>query len=217
MKFSFTYFNFFLTLVFFVLSVSSCKSHSTGIKSQSVTIPGRQNPKLYEVEVPKSWIIQQSHSNGYEQDTTLPLIEFFINDADDQIRITIHNFPNQKLEKRIPPMQQVERWKKQFSPLTFYTLLNQSFAGFVGVLLEGEGWMQNKKISMLAWSMQLDQTLYQHLDKILTYQESMLLREIQSDITIKAVGPKSLIDKYKKEIIQMALSFKLIDEIPYSP
>lgn len=209
----------FRSLVQFLLlwtTVASCQSDGNYPKAQTIQIPGRENAEFYQITVPLNWVVQNHSSDAFKHDSKISLVEFTIPDDSDHIRISIHNFPNNHLNSRIPPFQQIERWKKQFSSLESQSILPQSFSGYVGLLFEGQGSMNQKKMSMLAWTMQLDTSLYQYLDKLQTYDKTSLYKEMQADFTIKALGSTEVLQKYQKQIIEAAHSFKIKYEIPYS-
>ena len=70
--------------------------------------------------------------------------------------------------------------------------------------------MNGQQIMVLGWALQLPLEHYQTiLHSSLQEKDSM-----RSDVTIKAVGPLSLMQKHKEAIIAAARSFELIEEIP---
>jgi hypothetical protein len=162
------------------------------------TIHGRGDTPIYQISVPASWE-RQSISTDTLKDTTQPIAAFLVAN---HIRITIHNFPEQK----IPPIAQVQRWKKQFLPLYAETqsVTPVAWGGFHGLFLEGAGLIQGQETTILAWAMQIGREHEQMLDN----------QESSADYTIKVVGPTSLINPYRQEIIEAAESFALIEEIP---
>lgn len=156
-------------------------------------IPGRDQKPLYRIKVPFGW--KRKAIDGPLEDTTKPLCEFLIEGA---VRATIHNFPNIK----VPPQAQITRWKKQFSSLDPQGALitPQAFSGYVGLKFEGSGLIEGKKTFIMGWSMQIAPEFY-----------SFVQGQLGSDVTIKVVGPKELIETYREEIERFARSFELID------
>jgi hypothetical protein len=122
---------------------------------------------------------------------------------DEKVRITVHNFPAETLEGRIPPGAQVARWRRQLnltSP-TSHRVLPVSHGGFVGLHLEGPG--------ILAWAMQLAAPHFRALQ-----QHPHNAKQCCADYTIKATGPQILLTVHEEEIHAFARSFELIEEIP---
>lgn len=170
-------------------------------------ICGREgHSPIYRVKVPEGW--KRRDPQGSLADTMKPICEFLIDDA---IRITIHNFPSERIEERISPQAQVMRWKKQFDVLDpLHTSVGgQSFSGFSGLCFKGRGQMEGKPLQMLGWSMQIAPEHY-----LILSEPSIKCRQMRADFTIKALGPKSLMQKHENEILQFAQSFELIEEIP---
>ncbi|MBS4168585.1 hypothetical protein [Parachlamydia sp. AcF125] len=171
---------------------------------------------VYQAKVPPSWIRKDPLFSQSLQDSTLPICEFFIRKDAEEIRIAIHSFPAETLDRRIAPMAQIVRWKKQFeqlNPLQQHTQ-SQSWGGFVGLYFEGSGLMKGQQVKMLGWSMQLAR------EHFLTIQQKDLLssesyfRQAVGDYTIKALGPKELVEQHQEEIEAFAHSFELIRELP---
>ncbi len=158
-------------------------------------IPGRDQKPLYRIKVPFGW--QRKLVEGSLDDTTKPICEFLIEGS---VRATIHNFPNIK----VPPQAQITRWKKQFSALDPHGIFitPQAFSGYVGLKFEGSGLIEGKKTTMIGWSLQLAPELY-----------SFIKGQLGSDVTIKVVGPKEMVESYKEEIERFARSFELIQDI----
>ena len=175
-------------------------------------IAGRDHTPIYRIRTPDSWIKRDPLPNESLLDTTKAISEFIIRESGETIRITIHNFPSQTIEERIAPQQQVARWKKQFETLftSSSSTIQQAFSGYNGLLFEGTGIMNGQQIMVLGWALQLPLEHYQTiLHSSLQEKDSM-----RSDVTIKAVGPLSLMQKHKEAIIAAARSFELIEEIP---
>ena len=127
------------------------------------------------------------------------------------IRITIHNFPSNKIEERTPPGAQVARWKGQFEKLDTCEscVTPQTFNGYCGALFKGIGTMQEKPMMMLAWAMQITPQHYRALS-----DDSPIHKQMRADFTIKAVGPEELMEQYYKDIVEFAHSFELIEDVP---
>jgi hypothetical protein len=183
----------------------------------------KTRPTIYRAKIPSDWICKDPELNISLSDTTKSICELFIlnaNDNDQKIRITIHNFPSLNPDDRIPSTAQIARWKKQFSQLdpSSISIISQSFAGFSGQLFEGSGLLNGEEISIMAWSMQLAQEHYSILSlKLQLLQaniEKQKIAQMKSDFTIKATGPKALMEKHRRDIFAFARSFELIEEIP---
>ncbi len=145
-----------------------------------------------------------------------PYVLFFIGD----IKITIHNFPADSSEKRIPPSAQVERWKRQFAvlnPLESFST-PQAYAGYFGLQFEGTGVISEIPTTTLAWAMQMDPRHYSNLTAKQQYhpKEKGYLQQMAADYTIKAMGPPESMAEHRDAIVNFAHSFELIQEIPAS-
>lgn len=168
-----------------------------------------EKPWLYRIKAPASWTHVIPAASESLIDTTKFLSEFLIHEDESMIRITIHNFPSEKIESRIPPLAQIARWKQQFSSLDPTSEVSpQSFSGFVGLFFEGTGIINHEPTTMMGWSMQLDPTHYR------TLSQPNYHPQLRADVTIKAVGPKNLMAKHYSAIYAFAKSFELIEEIP---
>jgi hypothetical protein len=165
---------------------------------------------LYQIKAPSTWTHIIPPSNESLIDTTKFLSEFLIYGDEGVIKITIHNFPTETIESRIPPSAQIARWKQQFSYLDPISIMvsPQSYSGFVGLLFEGTGIINNESMTIIGWSMQLDSTHF----RILSHPS--YFAQLRADVTIKATGPKNLMTKHYSSIYAFARSFELIDEIP---
>lgn len=164
-----------------------------------ISVNGRETPNLYQMKVPSEWKVTPGEGG---QDTKKPLVEFTI---DNQIRVTLHNFPGQS----IPPQAQVARWKGQFEKLNPEDVVIESVAwgGYSGYSFEAKGILQGKETSMMAWALQLDP---RHARTVQNGDKS-------ADFTIKVVGPTDLMHKYRLAIQLFAKSFELTDGIPFEP
>lgn len=205
---------FFITVV--LLSCSQQDSHNTMLKVVEVAGRNEERPIIYRVKIPSSWQQQNLPYHESLTDTTKAIAEFFIIDDGEKIRITIHNFPSDSMEQRIPPMSQISRWKKQFQSLDPSTVAiePQAFGGYYGFLLEATGLMQGVRTSILGWSLQLAPEHYQNLIYADTKTLGIRYREMRGDVTIKIIGPENLMNKHRDDIISFAHSFQLIDDIP---
>jgi hypothetical protein len=203
-----------------ILMLYSC--HSSEVKNPSrawQTILSRDEPPfldrvpLYRIKAPEGWERIDAKAGESLIDTTKALCEFYIRDPEGFIRIAIHNFPSEAIEDRISPDMQIARWKKQIgglNPLSLHAS-PQSFSGYVGKLLEGQGENQ----SIMGWSMQIGVENYSRLQGGTSEAEQALFRQKRGDVTIKATGPVALMEKHRFEIAAFARSFELIDEIPW--
>lgn len=106
-------------------------------------------------------------------------------------------------------MAQVERWKRQFSPLDPLSCVVEPVSqnGFAGLRFEGEGIWRAQPAACIAWTMRLDAD---YIKRLQPEQNSLC-----ADYTIKAVGPRHLMAAYRQEILSFATSFELIEELPY--
>lgn len=178
-------------------------------------IHDRHHRLLYRVRIEPTWICRDPLPTEDLSDTTKSICEFIILDDNGNVRMTIHNFPSDNMEERIPPIAQITRWQRQFDTLSHtdsYTI-PQAFSGYCGLMFYGSGLQKEKEISILGWAMQLGAEHYRSLSHPNADEESTY-KQMRSDITIKAVGPSAVIDKYKEAIISFARSFELIEEIP---
>lgn len=176
-----------------------------------------ERPAIYRAKVPGNW--QRIDPSALESitDTMKPLCEFLIVENQQQIRITIHNFPSDSAENRIPAQAQVARWKRQFSQLDPETvsITPEAYHGFTGLQFEGTGTMNGEVITVLGWAMQIATEHYSALQwHIGQMQDANSLKQMQADYTIKAKGPREHLKKHKQAIIAFARSFELIEEIP---
>lgn len=185
------------------------------------TIDGRDNGNptdrfsLYRVKAPESWVRKNPEGESIA-DTTKPLCEFFIQENGEEIRITIHTFPSHKQEDRIPPGSQVLRWKRQFETLdsTLAQTLPISYNGYEGIFFEGSGILNGRLLTMMAWSMQLGTEHYQNMPNHPEIENPFSLAQWRASYSIKATGSPKLMESKRKEIMEFAKSFELIEEIP---
>ncbi|CAF23815.1 hypothetical protein [Candidatus Protochlamydia amoebophila] len=208
-------------ILFFLIFFCSC-SRSTSHLPPSYfwqtfcaceEMKGQERILLYRALIPQSWIRQDPSLKDSLIDTTLSICEFYAKEGNDQARITIHTFPINERQLRIPPLAQIERWKKQFEDLDLLSVnvTTQSHGGFIGLCLEAEGTYQGQLQKMLAWSMHLSPEYDRQLNN---RKDQLKYRLMRADYTIKIVGPASLINKQRKAFFQFANSFELIEELP---
>lgn len=161
---------------------------------------------VYRAEVPANW--QRKDPAVDNSDTMMPLSEFIIGHGEEEIRVTVHNFPFVSLNQRPSPVSQISRWKQQmslFNPLKVTTEMI-SKGGFTGLYLAALEF----PIAVLAFSMNMAD---EHARFLLT-ASSRSFHHMRADYTIKAVGPHAAITHKKQEIERFSHSFELIDEIP---
>lgn len=192
----------FLTTLFF--SFLEGKENSLAVYSFS----GRLTKEpIYRVAAPADWTFIPRDANQNIHDTTQPIAEFLIRDGDSTARIAIHNFPVESPKQRIPPIAQIERWKKQFASLDSSTIKPQAFSGFAGLLFEGSGVLKGQDALMIGFSLQLGDV---HRRMVALLPDSL---DKLADVTIKAVLPKMLHHK-RNEVVAFGRSFEFIDDIP---
>lgn len=217
---------FFLNFVLFIFSIESCTKQSLP-KNPWQKICGRdegfpeERAAIYRVRVPPSWVKTSPLPDQSIKDTTVPNCEFFVNEDEGIIHISIHTFPTDNLEERIPAAAQVARWRRQFKFLDAATtqITPEAHGGFAGIYFEGQGELKTQGFSeaakMMAWSMQMDHFHYQTLkQQALASQEVVYFKQMRADYTIKAVGPLNLMDKHYQDLFDFATSFELIHPIP---
>jgi hypothetical protein len=178
-------------------------------------------PQVYRARVPANFFRKEPDFSESIVDTTKPLCEFIIDEQNKgKIRITVHNFPSENAEERIPSNAQVARWKRQFAELDLVTVTQtpQAYGGFSGLFFEGSGTLANEHITMMAWTMQLAPEHYSalsfHMNLSQVPQEKHFWKQMRGEYTIKAIGPSALMLKHRREIAAFARSFELIQEIP---
>jgi hypothetical protein len=211
--------NFFYTSILILLISTGCNqnpSPSPYLNWQSIA--GRNDeqsttcPLLYRAHVPFHWRRKDPPIGESIADTTQSICEFYIQEDDQTIRITIHTFPIMPNAKRIPSQAHVMRWKRQFEELDVLAthVLPESHGGFSGLYFEGQGLLQKQTVKVIAWSMQLASLYEQQLN----LEKHSLDRYKRADYTIKASGPPPLMDQHRAAILAFARSFELIDELP---
>jgi hypothetical protein len=209
--------------IFLALLCSGCQSNSSVesvIEHEMQEIKGRDNDQssfsVYRVKVPDSWIRRDPLPDESLVDTTKPLSEFIILDSEGVIRIWIHNFPSERVDQRISPLSQKERWQKQFNQIfpNETDTVPQAFNGYSGLLFCGTGVLNDAKKTVYAWALQIAAEHYQTLSQPNSKEEAVRFKQMRADITIKAEGPSSAMKKHTEMIYAFARSFELIEEIP---
>lgn len=178
--------------------------------------PGEERPCIYRVKLPFHWVYCPPSTDCSLYDTKKAIAEFFIYDDEGEIRITIHNFPNDSLKERIPPAAQISRWQQQLDHPDTSTIEIKplSSGGFAGLSFDGEGELEGERQRILGWAMQIGPEHYMTLQVPQSKLPETRRRQMRADYTIKAIGPTTLMEKYKEEIIRFSRCFELIDEIP---
>jgi hypothetical protein len=205
--------------ILFLFALSSCgqgepiplaPSHWQRIHARDEGDPIFRHP-LYSAKVPDGWVRLDPSSEESIADTTKSLCEFSITDESKKIRITVHNFPLELNQQRIPPIAQLNRWRGQFERLDpALTMISpQSHGGFVGLFLECQGILQGQPATLLGWSMQLAPEYHQSLEGVAT----PLSKHEKADYTIKATGDPDLMREHRQAIIAFANSLELIEEL----
>lgn len=192
----------------FLFLLIGCENPSQQ-REEWIFIPERseKKEKIYRVRVPKEWKKKLPSFEDSIEDTTQPNGEFFIEEADSVIKITLYTFPFIEIGQIISAASQVHRWKNQLHSLDPLTAdpLPLSRGGFFGLFFEGEGIYQEKRTKMMGWALQPALCLLQQLEE---------KDKRRASYTIKAVGPPDLMDRYREAILCFAKSFELIEEFP---
>jgi hypothetical protein len=204
-----TFLVFFCAVLFVSCSENSEPPHNW------VAISGRDGKPLYRIKTPHDWNCHHTDSSLLS-DSMKALCEFQIEEGDQTIRITIHNFPSSSPEGRIPPMAQIARWKRQFEELssTDTLIIPQSFSGYIGFYFEGIGKMKEKKMAMMGWALQIAPEHYTTLSYPTAHLSLEKQKQMRADVTIKVIGHPDMVQKHKQTIKRYARSFELIEEIP---
>lgn len=171
------------------------------ISHTTTPIKGRNELFIYRVKLPSYWV--EVEEEGNLKDSTKAIKKYKI----ENITIAIHNFKVDPSLPKIKPVDQINRWLKQFNSdeKIHHNLKERSRNGYVGYLLEAT---QNDK-GLIALAMELDK---EHLYNLLSKQSDKT-DEMASDFTIKATGPKNEMIKHKQEILEFMNSFELIEEL----
>ena len=230
-----------LNTIALTLLLCSCYENPTPPSIPMQEIKGRDYDGLrfnvYRVRVPIYWIRRESFPEESLTDTKKSICEFLIPHSNESIRISIHNFPSESIDQRIPPAAQVARWQRQFEILypEESGIVPQAFSGYSGLKFKGVGRLKpevkdheakvqegksatlTQDTTVIGWSLQIGKDHYRALSHPLKPSENNLYREMRADVTIKVQGPKELMQEHEEEIITFARSFELIEEIPYAP
>lgn len=171
---------------------------------------------VYRARIPDHWVRRDPLPDEDLNDTTKAICEFIIRQDGAMVRIAVHNFPSDTIEQRIPPNAQVARWQRQFESLlpTESSLVPQVYNGYSGLLFRGIGRIDGRETGVLGWSLQVAPEHYRMLTHPKDVKMTNLYREMRADVTIKAVGPRGLIEENEDAIAHFARSFELIEEIP---
>jgi len=206
-------------IILFILS-AGCVRNPNSLVQNWEQINGRDSGEerliirrpVYRMKIPEHWKRIDPPSDSSIVETTLPLVDYWIND---EIHITIHNFPFKDLKRRIPPRAQVARWQRQLGNLPTKEAIIEpiSHGGYAGLYFEGT--IDDKQV--MAWALQLDQEHIRSLSRQADETNRTYIEQMQADATIKVVGPPKLCEQYREEIISSAGSFELIQEIPRMP
>jgi hypothetical protein len=207
-----------LVMISIYLGVSK-NTHSKPLKPWHL-IRGRSStdslaPFIYRLRLPIGW--QCMPKEAFFLDTREPIAVVHKEAKEGEVIITIHNFPFEHVQERISPDAQLVRWRrqlKQFNELSSDTCL-QAFSGYHGLLFEGSGVLENgEEEAILAWALKLGDEPYYSIKEHEDSLDNILYKNLLSDVTIKARGPKQLIEKWREEIISIARSFETIEELP---
>ncbi|MGK5595074.1 MAG: hypothetical protein ACSNEK_06930 [Parachlamydiaceae bacterium] len=204
----------YLITAIICLVLTGC-SHESTPTEQWLNFEGREkNLPIYRVKVPKNWQPFFPNDDAYLSDTTLPILSFRIQDEDQNLLITVHNFPTQRIEESIPAQMQVFRWQRQFEEIDEFCTDCRPVAynGFSGLIFEGTGVMKGVHTSMLAFAMQMIPEHYRTLSNQPQYERKY--KQMRSDYTIKVIGTPEAVAKQRDTIIEFAESFELIESIP---
>lgn len=206
-----------ILFLFLGLLLIGCESPS--IPTTYSYINGRNNDvsserfPIYRAKIPLHWKRLDPKLNESLEDTKKPLCTFLIENQDQFVRITIHNFPSENMQDRIAPEAQIRRWKNQVDKGSAIIIKPEARGGFSGFMFES---VDDQK-SVLAWAMQLFSEHYQALnlkEQLSQSQtENLHFHQKKADYTIKATGPTSLLKQHRDEIIAFAQSFELIEAI----
>ncbi len=176
-------------------------------RDEIISYGQRVRRAVYRAQVPLNW--QRINPSDLEpiSDTTKPIVSFLLEEG---VLATVHSFPTDTFDERIPVIAQVERWRRQLEGSAIL-LAEAVHGGFAGISLEGK----NEKGAVRAWAMQLDMQHYQTLHLLATtVEEEEHYKQMAADYTIKAFGPADRLEKHREEIDLFADSFELIQEIP---
>lgn len=172
---------------------------------------------VYRARVPDDWRRVDPEPSVSIFDSKLSLVEFFIDDPEGELRITVHNFPSENAQQRIPAEAQLMRWKRQLGAQdpSASRVTPQAHGGFAGLYLQATGTMDGQATTFLAWSMLLDMEHYRVLSSLPGgAEEQRFFKQMRADYTIKASGPPQVVERHRPAIEAFARSFELIEAIP---
>lgn len=205
--------------LFFLLLIG-CSTYDNNADTRE-KILGRDDGKslsrspLYQVKVPKEWERRDPLESDSIHDTMKPLTTFYIQENGREVKITIHNFPVETSESKIPPRAQIMRWQKQFEKVFAgsESIMPHSTGGFTGLHFESSGIIQGVPVTMIGFAMQLAPNYYRRLqfDDELNEEE---IKQTGADYTIKITGPPEMVANHHSRILSFANSFGLIRELP---
>ncbi len=204
-------------LTCFSLFLVGCQENSRhsakGWKTEEIN--GRSKFPIYEVQVPESWKKLESTGDNLE-DTKTPLVTFLFTEDNQTFTVTIHNFPLHDIDEQVPPLVQVDRWKRQFETLDSREseLKPVAFGGYTGQFFKGVGIFKGKKMEMMAWSLQLPTEHYRALSHPESALDKFKFDQMRSDVTIKVLGPDKLVELHREDIEKFVNSFHMIEAIP---
>ncbi len=205
--------------LFFCALLTGCSSEAPQPDDNQVDmINGRGHSKIaiYQITVPRAWVRRDPLPGDPIEDTTQALCEFIINDPEGIIRIAVHNFPTDVAETRIPPAAQVARWKQQLGSYKPGERVEGpiAFGGYGGLQFFGTGKKDEQEFRVIAMALQLGNDHFKNLSVPETSTKTLRYRQMRGDVTLKAQGPLSAMEKQREAILKAFLSFGLIDEIP---
>ena len=162
----------------------------------------QDSPYIYTALVPNSWKLMPLKISS---DTKEPICQFMLPvDGLEPLIITVHTFPFEDPQMRIPHFMQVQRWQEKFENGT-ETLKRASHGGFSGLMQL----LKKKDLAQISWTMALDQ---EHCYTILSTKNQMN-KYYLADFTVKAWGSQPVIEQKKNEIEKFVQSFGFIDPI----
>ncbi|MEM1283446.1 MAG: hypothetical protein AAGG81_07820 [Chlamydiota bacterium] len=176
----------------------------------------KNRTSIYQMLVPNNWTLKEPSASESLIDTKKPIYELIIDEGEQEVRITIHNFPTNSIDERVPPEAQAARWKQQLGgdKIIDAKTIPQSFGGYSGLRFEGIGHIGGEKLMVIGWSMQLSQEHFYALSQEhegLTNEER---EQMRGDYTIKVVGSPEKVKNLQESINRFARSFRLMQPIP---
>lgn len=168
-------------------------------------------PEIWRLEVPKTW--KRIDPQELSTDTRLPNLSFEIQGEKAPILITLHNFPAEQLQERVPISMQITRWKRQLTNLDEVSLREVPFtqSGYRGLLLTAKGEKEGKSHAFIAVALQMDNELFEALRvESAERQTQFMNRQRRSDFTLKAQGDPEDLVLHEEDILNSFESFELI-------